>query len=87
MDDIRTVVVHRFQLGDVEDPEIYAAEPLWQWQQSESGKWIMENAVEPPVWNRIVDSSNYVGYSYIVSAKLQGAKLTEWLLKYGNSKE
>ena len=87
MDDTRTVIVHRFQLGDVEDPEIYAAEPLWQWQQSETGKWVMDNAVEPPVWNRIFDSSNYAGYSYVVSAKLQGAKLTEWLLKYGNSKE
>ena len=87
MDDIRTVVVYKFYLGDVEDPELYAAEPLWNWQQSESGKWVMANAVEEPFWHRVIDSANYMGYSYVVSAKLQGAKLTEWLLKYGNCKE
>lgn len=87
MEESRTVVVYKFTLGDVEDPEIYAAGPIWEWQQSESGKWVMDNAVETPTFSRIFDSSNYAGYSYIISARLQGAKLTEWLLRYGNSKE
>ena len=87
MEETRTVVVYKFTLGDVEDPEIYAAGPIWDWQQSESGKWVMANAVETPSYARIFDSSTYAGYSYVISAKLQGAKLTEWLLRYGNSKE
>ena len=34
--------VHTFNMGDVEDPEIYVAGPLFDWQQTEKGKWIME---------------------------------------------
>ena len=35
---IRTLL-HEFRLGDVEDPEIYAAQPIWEWQQTEAGAW------------------------------------------------
>ena len=84
VEEVREVVVHEFTMGDVEDPDLYAAEPLWKWQQSESGAWIMENAVETPCWYRIPDQLQY-GYRFEVRAKLSGARLTEWLLKYGNS--
>ena len=30
-----TVVVHKFTVGDVDDPEIYAAEPIWKWQNTD----------------------------------------------------
>ena len=46
---IRTIL-HEFRMGDVDDPQIYAAEPLWQWQQSEAGQWAMQNCVETPSW-------------------------------------
>ena len=35
--EIHKLVVHRFRLGDVEDPDLYAAEPLYKWQESDSG--------------------------------------------------
>ena len=34
---VRTILVHEFIIGDVEDPEIYAADPLLKWQESEEG--------------------------------------------------
>lgn len=83
VEETKTVVVHEFSMGDVEDPDLYAAQPLWEWQQSEQGKWVMEHAVETPCWNRMADTFNY-GYKYNVTAKLRGARLTEWLLR--NSK-
>ena len=83
VEEVREVMVHEFTMGDVEDPDLYAAEPLWKWQQSEEGAWIMENAVETPSWYRIPDQMQY-GYRYEIRAKLSGARLTEWLLKYGN---
>jgi hypothetical protein len=49
---VSTIVVHTFKLGDVEDPDLYAAIPLGKWQDSESGKWVMEHAVETPWWER-----------------------------------
>ena len=81
VEEVRTIVVHEFKMGDVEDPDLYAAQPLWEWQESQEGKWIMEHAVETPMWHRIPDAMQY-GYAYRISAKLSGARLTEWLLRH-----
>ena len=80
---IHKVIVHRFIMGDVEDPDLYAAEPMWEWQQSEMGKFIMERSVETPIWHRQVDVSNY-GHSYAIEAFLKGADYSFWVLKWGN---
>jgi hypothetical protein len=80
----KTVVVHSFSMGDVEDPDLYAAQPLIEWERSEQGQWAMENAVETPSWHRMADPYNY-GYRYEIRAKLRGPALTEWLLKYGDA--
>ena len=82
VEETKEIVVYTFTMGDVEDPDLYAAQPLWDWQQSEQGKWIMEHAVETPSWHRMVDHFDR-GYKYQVRAKLQGARLTEWLLRNG----
>ena len=82
----KTVVVHSFSMGDVEDPDLYAAQPLIEWEQSEQGQWIMKNAVETPSWHRMADPYNY-GYRYQIRAKLCGPVLTEWLLKYADHKD
>lgn len=81
----KTVVVHSFRMGDVEDPDLYAASPLIEWEKSEIGQWIMSNAVETPSCHRIIEPSSY-GYLYQIRAKLRGPALTEWLLKYGDHK-
>ena len=41
----RDVCVHTIKMGDVEDPDIYVAAPIWEWQQSDAGRFIMEHAV------------------------------------------
>jgi hypothetical protein len=82
VEEVREIVVHEFMMGDVDDPDLYAAEPLWKWQQSEEGQWVMENAVETPSWYRIPDTMQY-GYKYQIRAKLMGPRLTEYLLRQG----
>ena len=79
------VVVHHFPMGDVEDPDLYAADPLYKWQQSEAGTWIMEHAVEPPFWTRQTDVGSY-GYRYYVVARLKEQDQTYFKLKWGNIK-
>ena len=81
VEEVREIVVHEFMMGDVEDPDLYAAQPLWEWQGSEEGKWIMEHAVETPSWVRMPDTLQY-GYKFQVRAKLMGARLTEYLLRH-----
>jgi hypothetical protein len=82
VEQIYDVIVHRFQMGDVEDPDLYAAHPLIEWQKSEMGEWIMEHAMESPMWHRHVDHSSY-GHSYAITAKLRGRDHTFWQLKWG----
>jgi hypothetical protein len=80
VEEVKELVVHEFTMGDVEDPDLYAGEPLWRWQQSEIGQWVMEHAVETPTWYRIPDLMQY-GYRYQIRAKLSGPRLTEYLLR------
>ena len=79
------VVVHHFPMGDVEDPDLYAAQPLYDWQQSEAGTWVMEHAVEPPFWVRQPDVSSY-GYRYYIVARLKEQDQTYFKLKWSNIK-
>ena len=79
------VVVHHFPMGDVEDPDLYAADPLYKWQQSEAGTWVMTHAVEPPFWVRQPDVSSY-GYRYYIVARLKEQDQTYFKLKWSNIK-
>ena len=82
--EIHKIVVHKFRLSDVDDPEIYAAQPIYEWQQSDKGKWIMDHAMEPPVWHRYIDAQTY-GYQYAITAKLKGVDYTFYTLKWGQT--
>lgn len=80
--EVKDVVVHTFRMGDVEDPDLYAAEPMWAWQQSDAGKWVMENAVGIPEWHRHADPATY-GWQFTIVAKLTDKHYTYWALKWG----
>ena len=82
VEQVNTVTVFEFTISDVDDPELYAADPLWKWQHSEQGQWVMKNALETPKWYPMQEPMTY-GWRYIVTAKLTGPKLTEWLLRHG----
>jgi hypothetical protein len=82
VEECKTLVVHEFSMGDVDDPDLYAAEPLLAWEKSDAGQWVMKNSADTPTWYRIADPMSY-GYKYQIHAKLMGPALTEWLLKYG----
>jgi hypothetical protein len=80
--EIHSVVVHKFLMGDVEDPILMAGEPLWKWQESEQGKWVMEHAVETPMWHRNVDHTTF-GHAFAITAKLKAKDYSFFLLKWG----
>jgi hypothetical protein len=75
------VKVHEFNMGDVEDPDLYAAQPLWEWQETEAGQWVMEHAIEKPFWHRLVNPHTF-GYTYYVIARLSEQDQTYWTLKW-----
>lgn len=75
------MVVYRFRMGDVEDPVLYAAAPIWEWQQTEAGKFVMEHAVESPWWVRTVDAATY-GFEFAIMARMKESDQTFYKLKY-----
>lgn len=74
--------VYEFNMGDVEDPEIYAAEPLYKWEHSEMGQWVMKNSKIRPSFNITTCPDTY-GYRCYVTADLEGEELTFFKLKWG----
>ena len=81
----RDVVVHTIRVGDVEDPDIAIAMPLYEWQQSDAGKFITENSVGKPYWHHNFDHSSY-GHQYRVVARLSEQTEVFWRLKYVDTK-
>ena len=79
----RDVCVHEIRMGDVEDPELWVASPIWDWQQTPAGKFIMEHAVEKPYWIRAFDSYSY-GHVYRIMARLSEQNETFWRLMCSN---
>ena len=76
------MIVHEFLLSDVEDPTLYAAVPISEWQATEKGQWIMEHAIEQPVFHVFADPRTY-GYRCIIKGKLSPKDQTFFLLKWG----
>lgn len=83
--EIHKVVVHKFSLSDVDDPDVYAAGPLFDWERSEAGQFVMANAITTPTFHKFMDYASY-GYSYAITAELEKKKLAEFYLRWGNIK-
>ena len=82
IEEIHQVTVYAFSVGDVEDPEIYAAQPIWDWQQTDAGKFVMEHAIETPSYHQQLDYNSF-GYRYAIVAELESKKLSEFYLRWG----
>ncbi len=82
IEEIHKIVVYRFLVSDVEDPDLYAAEPLFKWQNSDAGKFIMKHAIETPEWQRHLNVATY-GHEYVVVAQIERKKLSEFYLRFG----
>lgn len=77
---MKRIVFHTFQLGDVEDPEIYAAEPMFKWQDTEQGRWAMEHCANPLY--RITPDFNTFGYRVDIYGELEDKQAVEYLLRW-----
>lgn len=76
-----THIVHTIKMSDCDDPDLLIAEPIWNWQQTDMGKWVMENSAPKASWHRQVDHRTY-GYLYQIRAYLTPEQLTYFELKF-----
>jgi len=73
--------VHTIQLADVDDPDLYIAEPIYKWQQTDAGKYVMEHSCPQASWHRHMNTNTY-GYEYFITAYFTPEQLTYWKLKF-----
>lgn len=81
---IHKVTVHHFSISDSDDPELYAAVPIMEWQRSEKGIWVMERSVEVPMWHRQHNVGSW-GYDFAITACLKDTDYTFYQLKWGQN--
>lgn len=72
-------VVHRFSMGDVDDVEIYIAGPIYDWQQTDHGKWVMTHGRDPQ-YHVNADPVTY-GYQVMITAHITPKRWTEYVLR------
>lgn len=77
------VIVFEQLLNDAEseDPELYAAVPLHNWEVSEAGKWVMQHSKYIPSWDVSVDHNTFQ-YKVRVIAELSEQDFTFLKLKF-----
>lgn len=68
-------------MGDVEDVDIYVAEPIYRWQQTEQGRWVMEHG-HSLTYHTQIDSMNW-GYDVVIRGEINDPKrITEYFLRW-----
>ena len=72
---------HEFRMADCEDPEIYAAEPLYEWQKTEKGRWVMGVSTETPSYH-IDPDPGHLGYKVTILADIPEDMLTYYYLRW-----
>lgn len=68
-------------MGDVEDVDIYAAQPIWEWQQTAKGQWVMENA-HSLTYHTVPDPVHW-GHNVVIRGEINDPKkITEYYLRW-----
>lgn len=73
-------IVHKFTMSDVEDPELYVAQPIYEWQQTEHGKWVMKHGRDAQ-YHMHVEPVTY-GYRIVITAHITPKRWTEYCLRF-----
>lgn len=79
MSEVMEYVVYKIPMGDVEDPDLFVASPIYDWQQTDAGKYVMNNSDPTPMWHRL---PNGYGHLYTITAYLTPQQLTYYKLRF-----
>ena len=75
------ILVHSIEMGDVEDPEIYAADPIIEFEKTEQGLWLKEHSLEQMEFI-IRPNGGAFGFIIHLFAQLTDKDLTYYSLKW-----
>jgi hypothetical protein len=74
------MIFYSFTMGDVEDPDIYAAGPILDWQQTEKGRWVMEHGTK--LTYHVSPDPTTLGYKVSITGFLNSEDEVYYNLKY-----
>ena len=66
-------------MGDVDDVEVYAAQPIYEWSQTPAGKWAMEHCEDLSWYTR--PNSDY-GWTVVLRGSVTDKQATEYYLRW-----
>jgi hypothetical protein len=75
------VIVKQIRMSDCEDPDLFVSQPIYEWQQTDAGKFVMKHSKPEPMWLRSFDTNTY-GYLYSIKAYLTPEEVTFFKLKF-----
>lgn len=79
------LLVKTFNLGDVEDPEIYLGAAWFDFEKTEQGQWVRKHAHDL-VYHQSIDHMSY-GYKYSVTGTFDDEDALFYTLKWGDTKQ
>lgn len=80
------ITFHTFRMGDVDDVDVYAAQPIYEWQQTDHGRWVMENAYDLKYYTQ--PDAAYWGHLVAIRGEIKDPKkLTEYFLRWPKQDE
>ncbi len=79
-------IVHTIEMGDVEDPEIYAAAPIIAFENTDKGRWLMTNSYKQLEFTIRPNERTY-GWKVLIWSYLNEKDLTYYSLKWGEAKD
>lgn len=75
------ITFHTFAMGDVQDPDVYAAMPILKWQHSAQGQWVMQHAHDITYTTAVGPHS--FGYQVSIHGTLDDpVHVTEYFLRW-----
>ena len=75
------ITFHRFNLPETEDPDVWVAEPIYDWQQTDQGRWVMQHAHNITYHQQ--PDANFWGYDIVIRGDLIDPKsITEYFLRW-----
>lgn len=77
---MKRIIFATFNMGDVEDPEIYIAQPIYEFQQTPKGQWMMSNCKDPTY--QIMPCPETYGYRAVISGLVEDIQATEYYLRW-----
>jgi len=77
------IMFYDFSIGDVDDVDIYAAQPIYEWQQTDHGRWVMAHAQDLRYYTQ--PDMNTFGYRVVIRGMLEPQQATEYFLRWHNA--